>query len=161
MPLIKTAPFTMSLGNPGGIFVDPCDCATNLIGHRHEVAVSLFNRYEVNRDEDRAGCDEHLGRIGGVLRRPAAPRATVNEDLDRRIAACSLVYVDLLDLRRTIGDALGFEASPCRLAPQRTPLANVGLVGCPDALIICVIELLLIHVKPDAWSLGRQLLFEW
>src|SRR5262249_48027958 len=146
---------------PSGISIDPCDGATHLIGHRHEVPVGLFNRYEIDRDEDRAGRDEHFGRIGGVLRRAAAPCAAVDEDLDRRIVACSLVDVDLLDLRQTISDALGLKARPCRFAPQRTPLAKVGLVGCPDALIVRVIELLLIHVEPDAWSLGTRLLFEW
>src|SRR5262245_36889330 len=146
---------------PSGISIDPCDGATHLIGHRHEVPVSLFNRYEINRDEDCAGHHEHFGRIGGVLGGATAPRAAVNEDLGRRFAACSLVYVELLNLRRTIGDALGLKASPCRFAPERAPTADVGLVGCPDALIVRVIELLLIHVEPDAWSLGTRLLFEW
>src|SRR5215813_8571920 len=146
--------------HPSGISIDPCDGATHLIGQRHEISVGLFNRYEIDRDKDRAGRHEHFGRIGGVLRGAAAPRAAVDKDLDRCIAACSLVDVDMLDLRRTIGDALRLKASPCRFAPQHAPTADVGLVGCPDALIIRVIELFLVHVEPDTWSLGVQLLFE-
>src|SRR5215510_8064092 len=38
----------------GGISMDPCDGAAHLVGHRHEVSMGLFNRYEINRDEDRA-----------------------------------------------------------------------------------------------------------
>src|SRR5215813_3654122 len=145
---------------PGGIFVDPCDGATHLIGHRHEVPVGLFNRYEIDRDKDRAGLHKHFGRIGGVLGRAAAPCAAVDKDLDRCIAARSLVDVELLDLRRTIGNALRLKASPDRFAPQHAPAADMRLVGCPDALIIRVIELFLVHVEPDTWSLGAQLLFE-
>src|SRR5215471_335308 len=131
---------------PSGISIDPCDGATHLIGHRHEVPVGLFNRYEIDRDEDRAGRHEHVGRVGGVLRGPAAPCAAVDEDLDRCIAARSLVDVQLLDLRRTIGNTLGLKASPCRFAPQRAPTPDMRLVRCPDALIVRVIELLLVHV---------------
>src|SRR5262249_14419211 len=145
---------------PSGISIDPCDGATHLIGHRHEVPVGLFNRYEIDRDKDRAGLHKHFGRIGGVLGRAAAPCAAVDKDLDRCIAARSLVDVELLDLRRTIGDTLGLKASPCRFAPQHAPSADMRLVGCPDALIVRVIELLLVHVEPDAWALGTQLLFE-
>src|SRR5262249_36165105 len=146
---------------PSGISIDPCDGATHLIGHRHEVPVGLFNRYEIDRDEDRAGRHEHFGRIGGVLRGPAAPCAAVDEDLDRCIAARSLVDVELLDLRRTIGNALRLKASPDRFAQQHAPSADMRLVGCPDALIVRVIELLLVHVEPDAWALGTQLLVDW
>src|SRR5262249_24868548 len=111
-------------------------------------------------EKDRADGRDLSGGIGVVFRGPAAPCAAVDKDLDRCIVARSLVDIELLDLRRTIGDTLGLKASPCRFAPQHAPTADMRLVRCPDALIIRVIELFLVHVEPDAWALGTQLLFE-
>src|SRR5262249_56530190 len=104
-------------------------------------------------EEERTGRQDLWGRMGGFLGGPAAPCAAVDEDLDRCIAARSLVNVELLDLRRTIGNALRLKASPDRFAQQHAPSADMRLVGCPDALIIRVIELFLVHVEPDTWSL--------
>src|SRR5262245_40829062 len=61
-----------------GVFVNPCDAATNLISHHAEVAARRPDRNEVECDVMRAGIDEHFCRIGIVLSLAAEPCTAVN-----------------------------------------------------------------------------------
>src|SRR4029077_8884009 len=100
----------------------------------------VVHRHEIYRNIMGTGVDEHLGRISGVLGGTATPRAAVNEDTDRRVPPCGFIDIKLLDFRRTIGNPVGLNAGAYRFAPRSAPLADVGLVRRPDALVIGVIQ---------------------
>src|SRR5262249_57480640 len=70
-----------------GILIDPRYRSAYLLGHRHEVAVGLYHVDEIGHHVMRPGVHEQLGGGGGVLGQAAAPRAPVNEDVDRRVRA--------------------------------------------------------------------------
>src|SRR4029078_3326745 len=89
-----------------GISIEPRDCASNLLSHRHQTGAGILDADEVRYDEVSAGVNEALGQISGVSRLPVAPGATVNEDVDRRVGAGCLVNIELFILGGAVGDAL-------------------------------------------------------
>src|SRR5215468_2019546 len=84
---------------------------------------------------------------------------TVDEDIDRRVCLPGAVDVELLDLGRAVGDALGRADGGARLlAIGDAPLGDLLAIGRVDDLIIGVIERLLVHVEPNERTLGARLL---
>src|SRR4029078_5678874 len=94
-----------------GISIDPRDCASNLLSHRHQTAAGILDEDEVRYDEVSAGVNERLGQISGVSRLSIAPCATVNEDVDRRVGAGCLVNIELFILRGGVGYTIRSHAS--------------------------------------------------
>src|SRR5215475_5289002 len=76
-----------------GIPIDPTDRASNLVGHGHEAPAGILDPDEIGNHEMRARVDEELGRVGGILGETQAPRAAVDEDVDRCVGP--LGYVDI------------------------------------------------------------------
>src|SRR5262249_56150374 len=84
-----------------------------------------------------------------------APRPAVNEDIDRRVRLTGAVDVELLDLGRAIGDALGRADGSARpLAVGDAALGDLLAIGRVDDLIVGVVERLLVHVEPNERTLG-------
>src|ERR671919_1560114 len=105
-----------------GVFVDPCYCGANLLRHWHEAAAGILDLHEVWYHPMSAGIDEHFGQISRVLCLAVAPRAAVNEDINRRIPTASFVNVELLDLRRTVGHSFGLsEPFQCCFTGKLSP----------------------------------------
>src|SRR5262245_36913684 len=117
----------------------------------------------------RPGVHEQLGGVGGVLGQAAAPRAAVNEDVDRRVRAAGWVDVQCFDGRRAVRVASGnAQASAHAVAVGRVALDDLGKIRSVLALIVGGIELGLIHVEPHDRALdarcrlsGRWLLREY
>src|SRR6516164_4170195 len=86
-----------------GIFIGPCDAATNLVRHNAEIPTSFFNGYEVKSDEMSTRVDEQLSRISVVFRLPTKPRAAMDENEDWRVGSLGTVNIELFYLRWTIG----------------------------------------------------------
>src|SRR5262249_19979079 len=83
----------------------------------------------------------------------------VNEDIDRRIRLPGAVDVELLDLGRAVGDALGRTDGGARpLAVGDPALGDLLAIGRVDDLIVGVVERLLVHVEPNERTLGARLL---
>src|SRR5262249_33625393 len=92
---------------------------------------------------------------GGV----GAPRPAMNEDIDRRVRLTGAVDVELLDLGRAVGDALGRADDGARpLAVGDAALGDLLAIGRVDNLVIGVVERLLVHVEPNERTLGARLL---
>src|SRR6266436_2698231 len=98
----------------GGIVVYPRDGAADLIGEHHQAAADILHPGEVGHDIMRSCGEEHLGRSREILRTAAAPSAAMNEDKDRCHGASGAVDVKLLDLGRSVGDALGLADAKAR-----------------------------------------------
>src|SRR5262249_17711123 len=99
------------------------------------------------------------GGRGAGGARLGPPRPAVNEDIDRRVRLPGAVDVELLDLARAVGDALGRADGSARpLAVGDAPLGNLLAIGRVDDLIIGVVERLLVHVEPNERTLGARLL---
>src|SRR5215467_5533778 len=62
-----------------GVFVNPGDAATNLIGHHAQITARRLDCNEVERHEMRAGIDKHFRRISVVLGFATQPRTAVDE----------------------------------------------------------------------------------
>jgi hypothetical protein len=80
-----------------GIPVDPRDRATDLLGHRHQIAVRLQHIDEVEHGEMGAGIDKQLGRKSVILGHSAAPGAAVNEHIDRCVRSVGCPQIEGLD----------------------------------------------------------------
>ena len=73
-------------------------------------------------------------------------------DHDRGVRASALVDIDLLDLGRAIGNTLGFaEHLQRKLVTLAAPGGDVLLVEGIDGLVIRLVELVLVHIEPNAW----------
>jgi hypothetical protein len=59
---------------------------------------------EIQRDEMRAGAHERLGGKCAVALAEQAPRAAMNEHMDRRIVVWASVEIDGLGRRRSVGE---------------------------------------------------------
>src|SRR6266436_6050792 len=91
----------------GGIVVYPRDGAADLIGKHHHAAADVLHPGEVGHDIMRSCGEERLGWSSEILRTAATPGAAMDEDEDRCHGASGAVDVKLLDLGRSVGDALG------------------------------------------------------
>src|SRR5207244_13113944 len=95
------------------------------------IPTSLYSNWsihivELDRDEMGAGLDERLGQIGTLRRAAVEPAAAVQKDQHRRVRAPGLVDVNLLDLGRPIGNAVGLaEHFEHDLIPLRAPIGYV------------------------------------
>ncbi len=89
------------------VAIDPRHRAPALVDHGRQVALRFRHVVEFDIDEVCAGLDERLGVIGALRRAAAAPGAAVQKDHGGRARPLGLVNVNLLDLRRAVGDALG------------------------------------------------------
>ena len=86
-------------------------------------------------------------------------RRAVDEDINRRVCLPGAVDVELLDLSRAVGDALGRTDGGARLlAVGDASLGDLLAIGRVDDLVIGVIERLLVHVEPNERTLGARLL---
>jgi hypothetical protein len=63
-----------------GILIHPSDGAADLVGKNHQVAADILYPGKVGNDIMRPGGQEHLGWSREILRAPAAPGATMDED---------------------------------------------------------------------------------
>src|SRR5579862_218008 len=81
------------------ILMDPRDGATHLLCHRAKIASGLLDRNEIDRDVMRTCVDEHLGWIAVILRCPAEPRATVDENENRCVLSLGAIDVECLNCR--------------------------------------------------------------
>ena len=142
-----------------GVAVDPGNAAAHLLGHHHQIAVGLQHIVEIEHHVVGAGIDEHLGRVGVVRGEPGAPRAAMHEHVDGSIRGLGGEDVEGLHRSRAVGEALGrAEALANDLAVADAALEDVIAIGRIDELIVGVVELLLVHVEPDSWTLGARLL---
>src|SRR5580704_5787281 len=88
------------------IVVDSGDRATYLLRHYAKIAAGLLDRDEINRDVMRPGIDKHLSGKAVILRCAAEPRATVDENENRRVAPLRAIDVEPLRRGRPVGFAL-------------------------------------------------------
>ena len=87
------------------------------------------------------GGEEHLGRTREILRTPAAPGATMDEDENRCRGACGAVDVEPLDLDRSVSDALGLADTPAhRFAVADPALDQLLAVRRVGRLVIRRVE---------------------
>ncbi len=97
----------------------------------------------------RACLDEGLGQEGIVGGTVGTPSSAVDEDVHRRVRRLGTIDVELLDLGRPIGEALGQPQHCARfLAVGDAALADLVTIGGIDDLVIGVVELVLVHVEP-------------
>ena len=104
-------------------------------------------------------CHEQLGRVTELPGLAGAPRAAVDEHVDRRVRPLGRVDVEHLDRGRTVGHAPGLtEARAHLLAFRLPPLVKLRGIRRIDRLVVGVVELLLIHVRARPADLfrGRQ-----
>src|SRR6185369_10315128 len=80
------------------VAVRPRNGAPHLLDHGEKAAAGVLDLHEIGHHEMRARADEHLRRVAEFPRIPAAPRAAVDEEVDRRARALGDVDVELLDL---------------------------------------------------------------
>jgi len=131
--------------------VDPGDRATHLVGHGHEASAHVLDRVEVRHDEVGAGAHEQLGGKRIVLREAGPPRAAMDEDVDRRVAARGGVEIEALDRRWAVREA------PRRAEPRAGGVAlrreapdDLLAIRRPDGLVIGRVQLGLIEIEPHA-----------
>jgi hypothetical protein len=136
-----------------GVSIDPRDCASNLLSHRHQTATGIMNEDEVRYDEVSAGVNEALGQICGVSRLSIAPGAAVNEDVDRRVGAGCLVNIEFFILGGAVGDTLRSNALEHRFTGKPATRRDQLLIGSINALVVSVVKLLLVHIEPDKGTL--------
>ena len=102
---------------------------------------------------------ERLGQariVGGAV---GAPCPAVDEDVHRRIRLLGAVDVELLDLARPVGAALGRADDRARLVAVGDPaFGDLLAIGRIDHLVVGVVERLLVHVEPDQRPLRARLL---
>src|SRR5262249_21307644 len=128
-----------------------------LVDQGKRAAAGLVDIDEVEDDVMGAGLHERLGQECVVRRLVGAPGAAVDEDVDRRVRLSGAVDVELLDLGRSVGNAGGSADRGARaLAVGNPALGDLVAVGRVDDLVVGVVELLLVHVEPDSWTLGAR-----
>jgi hypothetical protein len=126
------------------------DGALDLVGHHTQIAASLANCDEIQRDEMRTGIDENLRGIAGILCIAAKPGAAMDEHEDRRVRPAGAVEVELLNRRRTIGETTRLAQPRARGgAIARAPRADLPAQGRVDRLIVGGVKLHLIQIHPD------------
>src|SRR5262245_51864540 len=89
------------------ILVCPGNGATNLLDHRHQVALEFIDIVEVEHNMMPASAYKHLGLKGIILRRAAPPGAAMDEDRDRGVRkilrlvqeTSGTIDVELFDVR--------------------------------------------------------------
>ena len=87
------------------ILVNPRNSAPYLGGHHAQVTAYILYGGKIGNNAVRTGPDKQLGCVSEVERRLEKPIATVNEDENGRIWLVSTIDVQLLDFRRSVGDA--------------------------------------------------------
>src|SRR6516165_8317361 len=89
-----------------GIAVDPGDGAAHLLDHRKQVSAGVVHIRKVENYVVGAGFYERFGQKRVIGTAIGPPRATVDENVHRRIRRFGAVDVELLDLARPISHAL-------------------------------------------------------
>ena len=89
-----------------GIAVDPGDCAAHLLDHGKQACAGVVHIRKVENDVMRPCLHERFGQKRVIGTAIGPPRATVDENVDRRIRRFGTVDVELLDLARPISHAL-------------------------------------------------------
>ena len=142
-----------------GILVDPAHRAPHLLDHGEQAAAGVVDIGEVENDVVRPRLHERLGEARIVLGAVGAPCPAMDEDVHRRIGLLGAIDVELLDLARSVGDALGRPDDRAGLVAVGDPaLGDLLAIGRIDHLVIGVVERLLVHVEPDQRALRARLL---
>ena len=99
-------------------------------------------------DKVRARINEHLRHIRGIGGAANTPSAAMNENVHRCVRLFRGVEVELLDLRRTIGEsARRAQAGKGRCALLSSAPGYFRLVGRPRRLVVAGIDLLLVIIE--------------
>src|SRR5437899_8538572 len=142
------------------VAIDPGDGAADLVGHHGQISAEFLHGREIQNDEVRSSVHERLRGKSVVLREPAAPSPSVNKYVDRSVGTPRGEHVESLDGRRTIGESQRVPQPSARdFAVRRVATGTLRWIGCVDALVVGVVELLLVEVEPQARPLrpGRVL----
>src|SRR5712692_3484914 len=140
-----------------GVALHPRDGAAHLRGHRDEAATDVLDPGEVRYHEMPAGADEELGRERVVPGEAGPPRASMDEDVDRRIGARGGVHVEAFDGRGAVCVAPGRAKSRADgFAVGRVALDELLAVWRPGTQVVGGVELGLIHVEPDTRLRARD-----
>src|ERR1700730_9498004 len=89
-----------------GIAVDPGDCPAHLLDHGKQACAGVVHIRKVENDVMRPCLHERFGQKRVIGTAIGPPRATVDENVDRRLRRFGTVDVELLDLARPISHAL-------------------------------------------------------
>jgi hypothetical protein len=102
----------------------------------------------------RTGIDKHLGGITVIPRRSVKPRSAMNENEDRRVRFSRAIDIELLDLARPVGKTQRLaEPRAHGVADARDALRDLVAHRRVKALVVCRVDIDLVHVHPHARTL--------
>ncbi len=137
----------------------PRDRAAHLLVHRHQIAAGLLDIDEIGDDAMRAGAYQRLGERVIIRAFVAAPRAAVEENVDRRVRHLRGKNIELFIFARTVSNTLRLtEDRPRPLGRSDPARDDEGPVGRIDILVVGVVERLLVEVAPDRWTIDLRAL---